>query len=62
MNKNRAKLFGRRFTLITDCYAMKYILSYDGNNPVVLRMQMRFMMWAVDIIHRPNEHLVDADI
>ena len=38
-----------------------FILTYDGNNPVLLRLQMRFMMWACDIIHRNAEFLGDAD-
>ena len=46
---------------MTDCYAVKFILSYDGSNPVILRLQMRLMCWDVDIIHRANEFLVDAD-
>lgn len=61
INKNRTRLFGQRFTLITDCYAMRFILTYDGNNPVILRMQMRFMIWSLDIVHRANPHLIDAD-
>ena len=36
-------------------------MSYDGPNPVLLRLQMRFMMWSMDIQHRPDKHLVDAD-
>ncbi len=29
-------LFGTRFVWVTDCYAIRFILSYDGNNPLVL--------------------------
>ena len=46
---------------ITDCYALRFIMTYDGPNPVILRLQMRFMMWGMDIQHRPDKHLVDAD-
>jgi hypothetical protein len=53
--------FGRRFVWVTDCYAVKFILSYDGLNPAILRLQMRLMCWDVDIIHRTNNFLVDAD-
>ena len=51
----------QRFTWITDCYAIKFILTYAGTNPVVLRLQMRLMMWAVDIVHRTGNWLVWPD-
>jgi hypothetical protein len=41
INKNRHMLFGTQFVWVTDCYAIQFILSYDGNNPAVLRLQMR---------------------
>ena len=40
---------------------MKFILSYEGSNPAVLRLQMRLMCWDVDIVHRPETKLVHAD-
>ena len=46
---------------VTDCYAIKFILSYEGGNPAILRLQMRLMCWDVDIVHRPDTKLVDAD-
>ncbi len=46
---------------VTDCYTIKFILSYKGGNPAILRLQMRLMCWDVDIVHRPNMELVDAD-
>jgi hypothetical protein len=61
MNKFRHMCWGRRFVWVTDCYAVKFILSYDGANQAILRLQMRLMGWDVDIVHRRNEHLVDAD-
>jgi hypothetical protein len=33
INKNRHMLFGMRFIWVTDCFAIQFILSYDGNNP-----------------------------
>jgi hypothetical protein len=36
-------------------------MSYEGNNSVVLRLQMRLMLWAVDIVHRTREFNVDSD-
>jgi hypothetical protein len=37
MNKCRHMLFGQRFVWTTDCYAIKFILSYNGANPAILR-------------------------
>ena len=44
-----------------DLYAIRFILSYDGNNPEVLRLQMWLMCWDVDIVHHIDIHLMDAD-
>ena len=44
INKNRAKLRGVRFTALTDCFALRFILTYAGTNPALLRLQMRFML------------------
>jgi hypothetical protein len=61
MNKVRHMCFGRRFVWVTDCYAVKFILTYDGLNPAVLRLQMRLMGWDVEIVHRSAGFLTDAD-
>lgn len=61
MNKQGHRLRGQRFTWITDCIALRFLLSYDGNNPALLRLQMRIMLWSCDIVHRNAEHLGDAD-
>ena len=61
INKNRAKLWGVRFTAITDCYALRFILTYDGPNPALLRLQMRYMLWAMDLYHRNADFLVQPD-
>ncbi len=61
INKNRHMSFGQRFTWVTDCYAIKFILSYDGRNPSILRLQMWFMCWDMDIEHRNDTFLGDAD-
>ena len=49
IQKNCAKLWGVRFTSLTDNYALRFILTYDGPNPVLLRLQMRFMLVTMDI-------------
>lgn len=61
VNSNRSKLWARRFTAITDCYALHFILSYEGPNPVILRLQMRLMLWAMDLYHRNAEWLILTD-
>ncbi len=61
INKIRHMCFGRRFVWVTDCYAVKFILSYDSSNPAILRLRMRLMCWDVDIVHRTNDFLIDAD-
>ena len=61
INKCRQYLFAQRFVWVTDCYAIKFILSYEGGNSAILRLQMRLMCWDCDIVHRPESQLVDAD-
>ena len=58
INKNRGKLYGVRFTSLTDCYALRFILTYNGPNAVILRLQMRLMMWAMDLHHRPGTEMI----
>ncbi len=61
INKCCQYVFGQRFVWVTDCYAIKFILSYEGGNPAILRLQMNLMCWDVDIIHRPDSKLIDAN-
>ena len=61
MNKCRHMLFGQRFVWVTDCYAAKFVLSYVGANLAILRLQMRLMCWDVDIVHRNDHYIADAD-
>ncbi len=61
INKTRHYVFGQHFVWVTDCYAVKFLLSYKGGNSAILRLQMRLMCWDVDIVHRPDSELVDAD-
>ena len=61
INRCRHYCYGMRFTWITDCYGIKFILSYDGTNAVLQRLQMRLMCWDMDIIHRSGPSLGDAD-
>ena len=52
INKCRHVTWGSRFTWATDCYGICFILTYDGTNPAVLRLQMRLMCWSMDLEHR----------
>ena len=61
INKLRLYCWGMTFTWITDCYAIRFILSYDGNNPALLRLQMRLMCWDMVIVHRPGTMLSTPD-
>ena len=49
------------FSLHWNCYALYFILSYDGPNPVLLRIQMRLMLWTMDIYHQPADLMVQPD-
>jgi hypothetical protein len=40
---------------------MKFILSYDAANQAILCLQMRLMGRDIDIVHRTNDYLADAD-
>jgi hypothetical protein len=61
INKCHHMAFSKRFVWVTDCYALKFILSYDGQNPVILRLQMRFMCWDMVMEHRKDVCLTDAN-
>ncbi len=54
INKMGHYMFGQQFVWVTDCYAVKFLLSYEGGNPAILCLQMRLMCWDVDIIHQPD--------
>jgi hypothetical protein len=53
--------FGQHFVWIMDCFALKFILSQDGNKPAILRLQMRFMCWDMIIEHRNDVCLTNAE-
>jgi hypothetical protein len=36
INKCRHMAVGQRFVCVINCYALKFILSYDGKNPAIL--------------------------
>ena len=61
IHKNHSKLWGVCLTSITDDYGLCFILTYKGPNTVVLRMQMRLMLWAMDLYHQGAAYLVSPD-
>jgi hypothetical protein len=61
INKNWHVLFVICFVRVIDCYTVCFILSYDGNNPAILRLQMQLMCWDIDIIHQNDTHLANTD-
>jgi hypothetical protein len=61
INKCRHMLFGQQFVWATNCYVIKFILSYEGTNPAILHLPMRLMCWDIDIVHQNYDYLVDAD-
>jgi hypothetical protein len=61
INKCRHYLFGQQFFWVTNCYAIKFILSYSGANHTILCLQMQLMGWDVDIVHRNDHYITNAD-
>ncbi len=61
MNKCRHYLFGQQIVWVTNCYAIKFILSYDGANHGILWLQMRLIRWDINIVHRNDHYIMDAD-
>jgi hypothetical protein len=60
MNKCHHVCFGQQFVWVTDCYALKFISSYDSWNPSILHLQMQFMCWDMIIKHLNNVCLTNA--
>jgi hypothetical protein len=61
MNKCCQMLFGQHFVWVTDCYAIKFILLYDCANPAILHLKMHLMGWDVNIVHRNDHYITDAN-
>jgi hypothetical protein len=61
INKCHHMCFGQRFVWVTDCYALKFILSYDVRNPSILCLQLQFMCWDMIIKHRNDVCLTNVD-
>ena len=61
INKHRHLCWGMCFTWGTDYFGLKFILSYDGTNLEIMRLQMCLMCWKMAIVHRNNNFLIDDD-
>ncbi len=61
MGKCHHMLFDRHFIWVTDCYAARFLLSYDKSNQAVQHLKMHIMGWDVDIVHWTNNYLVNAN-
>ena len=59
--KVRHYIWGMRNTWITDGVAMRFLLTYHGNNGPILQIQMQIMMVFCDIVHRNARWILDAD-
>ena len=59
--KTNILLHGRPFTGITNCVALKWLMTYNGLNSVIQRLQMELMTWWFTLHHRPNRMTVDAN-
>jgi hypothetical protein len=59
--KNRHFLWGRPFTLITDCRALIWLMSYKGRNHAVKRLQLELLRYWFSIANRPGGMLEDAN-
>jgi hypothetical protein len=61
INKCCHMAFGQQFVWVTDCNALKFILSYNSWNPAILHLQMRFMCWDMIIKHRNDVCLTNTN-
>ncbi len=61
INKSCHYFWGMQFTWATNCYAIQFILSYDGNSPVIQCLQMWLMLLNMVVIHCNNSWLIDSD-
>ena len=61
MGKCSHYTWGGRNTWIADQYALVFLLTYDGDNAPVRRLQMRVMNYFVDVVHRNAHFMTPAD-
>jgi hypothetical protein len=61
ITKNRQFLWGRPFTLMTDCRALLWLFSYKGHNHAVRRLQLEMAGYWFTIENRPGRMMEDAN-
>ena len=61
IQKWRPFLWGKEFTVITDCNALKWLHNYDGDNGAVKRLQFGILGYNFTIAHRPAYLNQDCD-
>jgi hypothetical protein len=61
MSKNRHLLWGRPFTLVTDCYALLWILNYQDDNAALRRLQLGLLGLWFTVAHRVSSLNADPD-
>ena len=59
--KNRHWLWGRFFSILTDCRALLWLMDYKGHNHTVHRLQLEMLGYNFTIVHRPCTMLEDAN-
>jgi hypothetical protein len=61
VKKNHHLCYGRPFTNIGDCVGIRWIMFYNGSNPVIKRIQLELMGWWMTIVHRPRRMNIAPD-
>jgi hypothetical protein len=61
VKKNHHLCHGRPFTNIGDCIGIRWIMFYNGSNPVIKRIQLELMGWWMTIVHRPRRMNIAPD-
>jgi hypothetical protein len=59
--KNRHFLWGRPFSLLSDCAAINWLMSYKGHNHAVIRLQLELLSYWFTIAIRPGRMMEDAN-
>jgi hypothetical protein len=59
--KSRHFLWGRPLTLMSDCAAINWLMSYKGHNHAVIRLQLELLSFWFTIAIRPGRMLEDAN-
>jgi len=59
--QNRRFLWGAHFWWVCDCSAVKEVLDYTGDIPLIKRWAQELLGWHFTIIHRSNRMMRDVD-